>query len=38
MIKIGMCLNLKTLILTGCESVSDLGMNNLIYGDKSKPV
>ncbi len=36
MIKIGMCLHLKTLALTGCESVSDEGMNNLIYGDKIK--
>lgn len=36
MIKIGMCLNLRTLILTGCEHITDEGMNNLIYGDKLK--
>lgn len=36
MIKVGMCINLKTLILTGCEHISDEGMNNLIYGDKVK--
>ena len=36
MIKVGMCPNIETLILTGCESISDEGMNNLIYGDKSK--
>lgn len=31
-----MCLNLQTLILTGCEALSDDAMNNLIYGDKVK--
>lgn len=36
MVKIGMCINIETLILTGCETVSDDGMNNLIYGDKMK--
>lgn len=34
--KVGMCLNMKTLILTGCEALSDDAMNNLIYGDKVK--
>lgn len=36
MVKVGMCLNMETLVLTGCESISDEGMNNLIYGDKLK--
>lgn len=36
MIKVGMCLNLQTLIITGCEHITDEGMNNLIYGDKLK--
>jgi hypothetical protein len=36
MIKVGMCTNLNTLILTGCEHITDEGMNNLIYGDKLK--
>jgi hypothetical protein len=36
MVKIGMCLKLENLILTGCEQISDEGINNLIYGDKSK--
>lgn len=36
MIKVGMCLKLENLILTGCEQISDEGINNLIYGDKSK--
>jgi hypothetical protein len=36
MAKVGMCLSLETLILTGCEHISDEGVNNLIYGDKLK--
>jgi F-box and leucine-rich repeat protein 2/20 len=36
MIKVGMCLGLESLVLTGCEFISDEGMNNLIYGDKTK--
>lgn len=36
MIKVGMCLNLRELVLTGCENISDEGVNNLIYGDKLK--
>jgi hypothetical protein len=36
MIKVGMCFNLQSIILTGCEYISDEGMNNLIYGDKLK--
>lgn len=36
MIKVGMCLNLQSIILTGCDHISDEGMNNLIYGDKLK--
>ncbi len=32
---IGMCLKLKTLILTGCENINDEGINNLIFGDKT---
>ena len=31
-----MCLNIKEIILTGCENITDEGMNNLIYGDKLK--
>lgn len=36
MIKVGMCIHLRTIILTGCENITDEGMNNLIYGDKIK--
>ena len=36
MIRVGMCIHLKTIILTGCEHITDEGMNNLIYGDKLK--
>lgn len=36
MVKVGMCLQLRELVLTGCECLSDEGMNNLIYGDKLK--
>ena len=36
MIKVGMCLELQNLILTGCDHISDEGINNLIYGDKQK--
>lgn len=36
MVKVGMCPNIQTLILTGCEFITDEGMNNLIYGDKVK--
>ena len=40
MTKIGMCLSLQTLILTGCEYLGDEGMNNIFKGDivKGKPV
>jgi hypothetical protein len=31
-----MCVKLRTLILTGCENISDEGINNLTYGDKTK--
>ena len=36
MAKLGMCTKLETLILTGCETISDQGINNLIYGEKGK--
>ena len=36
MTKVGMCLQLQELVLTGCECLTDEGMSNLIYGDKIK--
>lgn len=36
MVRVGMCIHLQSLILTGCENISDEGINNLIYGDKVK--
>ena len=36
MSKIGMCMRLEEIILTGCEKISDEGINNLIYGEKGK--
>lgn len=32
MAKLGMCLKLEEIILTGCEKVSDEGINNLMVG------
>ena len=32
MSKVGMCMKLEEIILTGCEKISDEGINNLIYG------
>ena len=34
--KLGICTKLEKIVLTGCEMVSDEGMNNLIFGDKTK--
>jgi hypothetical protein len=34
--KLGMCLKLEEIILTGCEKVSDEGLNNLMIGEKGK--
>lgn len=36
MAKLGMCTKLEEIILTGCEKVSDEGINNLMIGEKGK--
>lgn len=36
MAKLGMCTKLEEIILTGCEKVTDEGINNLIIGQKTK--
>lgn len=36
MAKLGMCTKLEKVILTGCEKVSDEGINNLMNGEKGK--
>ena len=37
MSKLGTCTKLISLILTGCEKLSDEGLNNLSYGEKTNP-
>ena len=31
-----MCAKIETIVLTGCQKISDEGINNLIYGEKGK--